>query len=726
MTAAVCVKGFSARGWRTGCFAFLAVLSVVLASCGGSSNSSGNSPAPTATLTATPATVTAGSSTSITLAFTSTNATSGSISGQGAVGVNSQIVIQPPSATTTYVYTATGSGGTATASATVTVNPAPQITVTLTATPTPVLAGVPVTLTWNSQNATSVVLSNNLGWEQGVPATGSYTPQPPPSATTAYTATANGGPGQTPVTATATVTVTPLTSFQGLTATGVQADGGTTEDDIDPNGAVGTKQFMEYVNTAYQGFDKTTFAPVWSTPQPINTPWLSTSPCGLGPKGLPTIQLDAVVIFDRLASRWVIAGKTTVESSYNFCIAVSNTDDLTSSSFAWYSYYFDISAFLEIPGSNPTSYYLPDWPKIGTWWNGYYAAMDMVDNNAMSDTQTENGVLICAFDRTSMLVGMPQTSSMMACQQFEGLPTGGYLSHSLIPADVDGITPPPANRDEYLVSIQNPLLGGMSITSSAINLWDCPAPDWSGGTPQLSCTSTQPAVQTYTPGCYTYELPAQTDCVPEPGLPAPIGGLFVDSVGDRLMPRFAYRNFGSYESFLVSHTVLTGPGSNCVTGNCQDAYQTGIRWYELQGNGSNTPTIAQQGTISPDTTNFRFLPSIAQDKTGNVVAGYSTSSPVSNPGINVSYWNLNDPSGPASAPTEVSILISQGEEVPFDPGNGDVLNSGQWGSYASITVDPTDDCTFWYVNEYWPTTILTGEPASWATNISNFQIPGCQ
>jgi hypothetical protein len=640
--------------------------------------------------------------------------------------VNSQIVIPEPSATTTYVYTATGPGGTATASATVTVNAAPQITVNLTATPSPILAGVPVTLTWSSQNASSVVLSNNSGWEQGVPASGVYSPQPPPSATTTYTATANGLPGQTPVTATATVTVNPVTAFQGLTAASVT--GGTTEDDIDPNGAVGTKQFMEYVNNSYQGFDKQTFAPVWSTPQLIDTPWPAASPCGVGKDGQPTIQLDAVILFDRLASRWVIAGKSTVEDDFNFCLAISNTDDLTSSTFAWYSYYFDLTTLLEIPGSSPTAYYLPDWPKIGTWSNGYYAAMDMV--NVVNNAQTENGALICAFDRTSMLAGMPQTSSMMACDVFEGPSAGGYLSHSLIPADVDGITPPSATRDEYLVSIQNPSGSNISgcplsgTCSNQINLWDCPAPDWTAATPTLSCTSTQPTVQTYIPGCYDAGSPALTECVPEPGLTG-IGGLFVDSVGDRLMPRFAYRNFGSYESFLISHTIQIGPGSNCTT-NCQDENQTGIRWYELQGNGSNTPVITQQGTISPDTTNFRFLPSIAQDKTGNVVAGYSTSSPVSNPGINVSYWNLNDPAGPASIPTEVSLLLGSGEEVPFDPNTGVVINSGQWGSYASITVDPTDDCTFWYVNEYWPTTIVTGEPASWATNIANFQIPGCQ
>jgi hypothetical protein len=488
---------------------------------------------------------------------------------------------------------------------------------------------------------------------------------------------------------------------------------------------VGTKQFMEYVNTSYQAYSKTApYAPIWPTPQPIGTPWDQVNAAHCTD---PKIQLDAVITFDRLASRWIIAAKTSVQDGYYFCIAVSNTDDLTLPTFAWYTYYFDISSSLIIPNSNPPQTYLPDWPKFGTWWNGYYAAMDMVDN--ANGVQVEDGVLICAFNRTLMLTGdlsgSTDDQSLMTCQAVENLTTNAYLEHSLIPADVDGTTAPPTGRDEYMVSIHNPLLGGTATSSLLINLWDCQL-NW-GPPATLSCANTQPAVQTYTPGCYTYGAPALTNCVPEPGLPAPIGGLFVDSVGDRFMPRFAYRNFGSYESFFVSHTILTGPGPYCVTncGQSQDQNQTGIRWYEFQGSGTGTPTISQQGTISPDTTTYRFLPSIAQDSAGNVVAGYSTSTPVTNPGINVSYWNANDPNGPATSPTEVTILSSQGEEVPFIPSTGVITNAGQWGSYATITVDPVDGCTFWYVNEYWPTTVLTGEPASWATNISSFQVPGC-
>jgi hypothetical protein len=714
------------RFMRLESLAFFITLALALASCGGSSSSSNSgtsTPAPTASITATPATITAGQSSMLT--FSSTNATSGSINnGVGVVGPNDSSGISvSPIQTTTYILTVTGPGGTATSQTTVTVNPAPPVSVTLSATPTAMLAGVPVTLSWTSKNATSVVITASTGTSPGGVqplASGSVT-LPAVSQTTTFTATASGVNGQQPATATTTVNVNPITSFEGLTADLVE--GGTDEDDMDPNGAVGTVQFMEYVNTSYQAYSKTApYTPVWPSPQSIGTPWdeVNAPHCAD-----PKIQLDAVIIFDRLASRWVIAAKTSVENEYYFCIALSNTDDLTSPTFAWYTYYFDISSYLKIPPAD-TSTYLPDWPKIGTWWNGYYAAMDMV--NVSNSAQTENGALICAFNRTSMLTGYLSGSSddqsLMVCQAFEGPAAGGYLEHSLIPADADGTTAPPTGRDEYMVSIQNPPLDGVTTTSSVINLWDCQL-SW-GPPASLSCANTQPAVQTYTPGCYNVSSPALTNCVPEPGLPAPIGGLSVDSVGDRLMPRFAYRNFGSYESFLVSHTILTGPANADCSTNCQDDDQTGIRWYEFLGNGTGTPVLSQQGTISPDTTTFRFLPSIAQDGAGNVVAGYSTSEPVANPGINVSYWNLDDPNGPATSPTEVTILTSEGEEVPFDPTTLGVINAGQWGSYASMTVDPADDCTFWYTNEYWPTTVLTGEPASWATNIAYFQIPGCQ
>jgi len=110
---------------------------------------------------------------------------------------------------------------------------------------------------------------------------------------------------------------------------------------------------------------------------------------------------------------------------------------------------------------------------------------------------------------------------------------------------------------------------------------------------------------------------------------------------------------------------------------------------------------------------FRFLPSIAQDKDGNAAVGYSYSVnlPGTEPGIALSTWDLGTLNAQAS---EVTIFQGQSEEVT------DTTGRGQWGSYSSMTVDPSDDCTFWYVNEYWPTI------TNWATRIANFKMPTCQ
>lgn len=105
--------------------------------------------------------------------------------------------------------------------------------------------------------------------------------------------------------------------------------------DIDPNGAVGTKQYLEWVNNYYQGYDKVTFAPVWSAVQNGATPFLENN--------MPNCKIagDGLVMFDRMALRWIIAGHTgLVGGKYYYCVAISNTDDLAATNFSWYTYQF--------------------------------------------------------------------------------------------------------------------------------------------------------------------------------------------------------------------------------------------------------------------------------------------------------------------------------------------------------------------------------------------------
>ena len=476
-----------------------------------------------------------------------------------------------------------------------------------------------------------------------------------------------------------------VTSFDGIDDSEVP----TPQLDLDPNGAVGTKQYMEWINVYYQAFDKTTFAPVWATPQHGMTPWVNN-----GITNCSAVGGDGVIIFDRLASRWVIAFHTAPASAqYYYCVAVSSTDDLTSPTLVWYTYAFFLNPALGANSQGQT--YFPDWPKIGTWADAYYASFDLED---IAQKHLNIGSMVCAFDRTNMLIGNP-TPNPMQCFHTNPNQNGTlYLGHSLIPADVEGTTPPPVGRDEFLVSIQNPPNDGKSTTSNAINLWDFHV-DWV--TPTNSTFTNIPLTVTpYTPGCYQPTQIFNTYCAPEPAInPMNHAHFHVDTIGDRLMPRLDYRNFGTYESFLVSHTIRVG--KNTIT-------QTGVRWYELRGSG--VPAVYQEGNLAPDTTLYRFMPSIAQDQDGNAAVGYSVSSGSTHPGIKAAWWNL----GRTFSPIELAIQT----------GDGDEENTNEWGDYSSMTVDPVDDCTFWYVNEYLPSN-ETGPPPNRNTRIANFKIPTC-
>ena len=474
-----------------------------------------------------------------------------------------------------------------------------------------------------------------------------------------------------------------IRSFEGIDASQV----GHPKFDVDPNGSVGTKQYLEWTNVYYQAFDKLTFTQLWPVPQSGVLPFQKANMTNC-----QNVGGDGIITFDRLASRWVIALRSQPSAnSYYYCVAISNTDDLASSTLSWYTYQFSLSSLLGVNAKGDV--YFPDWPRFGTWSKAYFVSFDLNDADR---SFAQIGVLVCALDRTNMLVGAP-TNPMQCFSDPDPIPTDGawYLKHSVIPADIEGKTPPPAGRDEFLVSIQNPPKDGKTGASTSINLWQFHV-DWT--TPSNSAlTRSTASVSRYTPGCYDKKAVGNTLCVPEST--SNTTGIRLDSVGDRLMPRFAYRNFGTYESYLVSHTVQPGKTK-----------KTGIRWYEFRVNGS-TADVFQSGTISPDTKWFRYMPSIAQDKVGNAAVGYNLSRGNAHPGIKASWWNLGQP----AQPKEISII----------KGIGDEENSPRYGDYNSMTVDPVDDCTFWFVAEYFQQN-QTGKEINWNTRIAKFKVSSCK
>jgi hypothetical protein len=179
-------------------------------------------------------------------------------------------------------------------------------------------------------------------------------------------------------------------------------------------------------------------------------------------------------------------------------------------------------------------------------------------------------------------------------------------------------------------------------------------------------------------------------CITQPGTTQRL-----DSLADRLMFRLAYRNFGDHEALVVNHSVD-------VSGH------SGVRWYEVRGPNA-TPTIFQQGTFSPDT-NHRWMGSVAMDQAGNMLLGYSVSGAVA-PSVRYTGRLAGDPLGTMQAESE--LLAGTGVQT----GSG----LSRWGDYSAMTVDPSDDCTFWYTQEY----IKANGAFNWSTRVGSFKFPSC-
>jgi hypothetical protein len=468
------------------------------------------------------------------------------------------------------------------------------------------------------------------------------------------------------------------TTFEGIDASSYSYAGL----NVDPNGAVGTKQYMEWVNPVYQGFDKATGDAIYPTPMDGSTPWRYH-----GMQDCVDVGGNGELIFDKIAKRWVLGRRQGIEpdGNYVYCIAVSNTDDLTSPTFAWYPYMFVLNPVL---GTNGTHTYYPDYPKISTWPDAYYVTIDLED---VDKGYQEVGIVACAFDRTNMIAG--GTMRPPQCFRYPSTPSGLFYAHSLLPADFDGTNLPAKGAQEVFISIENPQSGS---TSNKLNLWSFHV-NWNNTALTTFTGPTLFTVPTYTQGCYDISLPTNTVCVPEPSTPQT--SQYVDSVGDRLMQRLTFRSFTGtkpYQSYVLSQTVQVGSAPQS---------QTAVRWYEFRNNKS-----IHTGIINPGDANFRFMPSAAQDKEGNLAVGYSVSGLAEHPSISASYLNLQK----GTAPTEISLW----------PGTADEENAFNWGTYTSMSMDPADDCTFWYVNEYFDVNQLTNP--TWQTRISHFILPNCQ
>ena len=417
----------------------------------------------------------------------------------------------------------------------------------------------------------------------------------------------------------------------------------------DTNGAVGNKQYVQMVNVTIAVYDKSSGA-LELGPEAIHTLWTGFGGlCEFG-GGTPTYADggDPVVLFDHLANRWLV---TQLQYDTTFthtaqCIAVSTSSDATGS-YARYEYDF---------GAN-----FPDYPKYGIWPDAYYNSINVFPGNSFA------GAEACAFDRNAMLNAAP--ASAICFQQPSTV-------SSLLPADLDGSTLPPAGSPNYFIGLADSThLNFFRFHVDFVN----PA--------NSTFTGTQVAVAPYSEICARATTVA---CIPEPN-----PGEKVDGLADRVMFRLAYRNFGDHESLVVNHTVKGGA-------------LAGVRWYEIRN--PNAPYVYQQSTIVDPNVNY-WLGSIAMDKIGDIALGFSASSMSVYPSVLLAGRAAGDPAGAMSGP----LTLVNGTGVQFN-------SYKRWGDYSSMTVDPTDDCTFWYTQEYYA---VTGS-FNWATRIGSFKFDACK
>ena len=294
----------------------------------------------------------------------------------------------------------------------------------------------------------------------------------------------------------------------------------------------------------------------------------------------------------------------------------------------------------------------PDYPKFGVWNDAYYLTINQFESGSW------HGGGVCILDRDAMLSGDPDATMLL----FDI----GSSYGSMLPADADGANLPPEGSPNYIVS----------LASNALRLLEAHV-DWNNtGNSSVNIVGSLP-VAPYSNSSFSISQPGTSQKL--------------DALADRLMYRLQYRNFENYEVMVTNHSVNVGSG------------RAGVRWYELRNYGEGWE-IFQQGTFAPDDGNSRWMASVAVNSYGVIAAGYSVSGSSTYPSIRFSGQSIyNSGTGEFDIP-ETSIFEGAKSQTGVD----------RWGDYSMMSVDPTDDKTFWYTNQY------TNGGWNWRTKIASF------
>jgi len=454
----------------------------------------------------------------------------------------------------------------------------------------------------------------------------------------------------------------------------------------DPNGEVGPNHYVEIINLVFAVYDKSGNKLLG----PIDTGSLWSNfavPDCTDPSG------DPVVLYDQLEDRWILSQFTTSglsDSTKPFwnCVAVSTTGDPTGT---YFRYAFETKNFQ----------FFPDYPKYGLWRNSY-----ILTTREFGPT-TEYGIGVYALERDKMLAGDPNARAVSFFLDSALVPIS-LIGDGLLPPDIDGRTKPANGAPAPLVGTQDDG-ATYGATFDALNIWELDV-HWNSKTPATASLELATQLPTAAFDSIFPCAPTSRDCLPQPGITNPAQYLDILSYRQRPTFRLAYRNFKTYETMVTNQSVEAAPGV------------AGVRWYEIRRIGS-TYSIYQQGTFAPGDGVHRWMGSIAMDKKGDIALGYSVVNGTTVfPGIRYT--------GRLAGDTLGDMTLGEGTVI-----NGlgvQTTTNSRWGDYTDMTVDPVDDCTFWYVNEYYAVSgaPLPAPPGAdtrpWQTRIASFKLPGCQ
>jgi hypothetical protein len=472
----------------------------------------------------------------------------------------------------------------------------------------------------------------------------------------------------------------PQQNFEGIACESATGVCGTTNlNPPDTNGAVGRSHYIQMVNTQFEIFNKQGGS--LAGPTNINSLWANSNQqaCRDNNNG------DPIVLYDHLADRWLLSQFAVPNGTFTpptfECIAISRGPDPVNDGWNLFQFEFNFGH---------------DYPKLGVWPDGYY----------MSSQQGFPGGSLNAivFDRANMLNGNPATFQV---RQIAG------PAITFLPSDLNGPPPPLGTPNYFARQIDSAYynVGG----NDRVEVWEFHV-DWANpaGTTftQTRSLNTIPFEELL---CSAAPPDIGDDCIPQPN-----SAQFLEAITPWPMFRLQYRSSRDHDSLVFNHTVNSGGGV------------AGVRWYELRADlpGSGVWQIFQQGTFAPQRDpairsqpEYRWMGSVAMDGVGNLALGYSVSSQnlIANgddingfPSVRYTGRFAGDPLGQLR-PDEVTVVQGSGAVV-----QGFWNDPSRWGDYSAMAVDPVNNCTFWYTQEYIPA------DGFWRTRIASFRFPNCK